>query len=474
MRSHRSWLVVLLLVAACSSRRHVEAPGFANGTRLAARYDDVSGTRILRAFYDTARDEECAFQVIPGGAACLSQSALQNGWFADAACSDPLVEIPRVPAGRSPPRALVSDAANACDAPPLVRAVGELFPSADAYYLKSDGSCMRNPPDAKIVLRRIGDEIPLDRFVHAVPRVEPAAPQLDAVVLVADDGARFTMFGHDPTRDEWTHNVPIGNDQSRWWPVHIAYNYGAGAPGTPGTVFADAACSRPTGIKDAHDALCPITSVIEYVPADACQQFTIRLHQAGASVAASDLHAVAADGTCVASAPPPGDPLELYVEMGDALPDDAFPAASVVDVGDGRVVQRFDGSPDGVAITARGELHDRARDVDCYVGLAADGQRRCLPGGPLDTIFYADAGCTTPMASASVLPGCTTEPTLPAEVTYQGRAYPVGAALAPALLYSGTSDACAVVGAPSSTSRWFALGAEIPPSAYEPATLSTE
>ena len=474
MRRRRSSLVALSLLAACASRPHLEAPGFANGTRLAVRYDELDGTRLFHAFYDTARDVEGAFRLLPGGgAACLPQSALLDGWFADAGCSDPLVEIPRVPAGRSPPRAIVTDADDACAAPPTVRAVGAVFPSADAYYLKSDGSCMQNPPDAKIVLARIGDAIPLDRFVHGAPVVEPAAAAVDALVLVADDGARFSLFGHDRAHDEWTRSVQVDAGQSRWWPVHIAYNYGPGAPGTPGSVFADSACSQPTGIKDAHDALCPISAVVEYVPADACQQFTIRLHQAGAPVAATDLFAVAADGSCVASAPAPGSPSELYVEMGDAVPDDAYPAAAPVDVGDGRIVQRFDGN-DGVAISARGELHDRARNVDCFVGAAADGQRRCLPGGPLDTVFYADAACTMPLASASILPGCATEPTLPAEVTYQGHAYPVGAAVTPAMIYTRNGNDCTVVGAPSASSRWFALGDEIPSSAYEPTTLRTD
>ncbi|MGZ3439491.1 MAG: hypothetical protein ACXVDD_08240 [Polyangia bacterium] len=104
MRFRRLWLVGLLVaVAACSSRRHVEEPGFGNGTRLGVRYDEIAGTRVLRAFYDTARDEECAFQLLPDGAACLPQTALLDGWFADAACSEALVHIPRVAAGRALP-----------------------------------------------------------------------------------------------------------------------------------------------------------------------------------------------------------------------------------------------------------------------------------------------------------------------------------------------------------------------------------
>jgi hypothetical protein len=476
MRSRRLWLVGLFVaVAACSSRRHVEGLGFANGTRLAVRYDEVGGANVLRAFYDTARDEECTFQIIPGGAACLPRTAQADGWFADSGCSQPLVSIPRVSPGRSPPTALVTDAANACDAPPSVRALGDVFPPTEAFYLKSDGSCMQDPPDAKIVLRTIGDEVPLDRFVHASPRVEPVSDLLGAVVLVADDGARFTMFANDQTHGEWTHSLPLGDGQSRWWPVHIAFNYGPGAPGTPTSVFADAACSRPTGIKDAHTALCPITSVIEYVPGDACQQFTIRLHQAGAPVATADLHAVAADGSCVPVAPAPNSPVELYVEMGDALPDDTFSTATTVDVGDGRIAQRFDATADGsMPITARSELRDRARNVDCVVEVAADNQRRCLPGGEVDTVYFADEGCATPIVAASATAGCATAPTLPPEITYQGHAYPVGAPATPAMIYVTEANGCSLVGPPPALDSWFTLGPEIPSSAFEPATLHTD
>ena len=269
-----------------------------------------------------------------------------------------------------------------------------------------------------------------------------------------------------------------GDGSTRWWPVHLAYNYGNGVPGTPGAFFADSACAVATGIKDAHNALCPITAVYEYVPADACQQFTLTLHQAGAPVATADLHVRASDGSCVglSSSDSESETSQLFVEMGDAFADDAFPAATTIDVGDGRIVQRFDAPPDGsVAITPRGELHDRARNVDCFIGTAADGARRCLPGSPIDTIYYADAGCTTAMMAMTVLTGCTAAPVPAPEETFQGHAFPVGDALAPAMVYSKSSDgSCALVGPPPSYDRFFSLGAEIPSSAYEPATLHTD
>src|SRR6185437_5171041 len=82
----RPWLAALVVVAAaCSARPRVDAPGFANGTRLAARFDDLDGTRLFVAFYDKTRDEECTFQLLPdGSAACLPKSGLLDGWFADA------------------------------------------------------------------------------------------------------------------------------------------------------------------------------------------------------------------------------------------------------------------------------------------------------------------------------------------------------------------------------------------------------
>jgi hypothetical protein len=79
------------------------------------------------------------------------------------------------------------------------------------------------------------------------------------------------------------------------------------------------------------------------------------------------------------------------------------------------------------------------------------------------------------MMAMSVLTGCTADPVPAAEETFQGHAYPVGAALTPAMVYSKSSDgSCALVGPPPSYDRWFSLGAEIPSSAYEPATLHTD
>ena len=81
---------------------------------------------------------------------------------------------------------------------------------------------------------------------------------------------------------------------------------------------------------------------------------------------------------------------------------------------------------------------------------AADGQRRCLPP-QIDSVFFADAACTSPIAGATALPGCTIAPTLPPEVTYATHAYPVGDVAAPTLLYTKPAAGdCAVLGAPPS------------------------
>jgi hypothetical protein len=62
----------------------------------------------------------------------------------------------------------------------------------------------------------------------------------------------------------------------------------------------------------------------------------------------------------------------------------------------------------------------------------------------------------------------------PAEETYQGHALAVGAPLSPAMVYDKNGDSCSLLGPSPSYDRWFALGAEIPSSAYAPATLRTE
>lgn len=473
--SRRALLFCCAAVAAVGcSRSPVVGPGFQSGTRLAARYDELDGLRVLRSFYDRARDEECMFRVVGDHAVCLPASAAANGWYTDGTCTEEIVEIPPVADGRTPAQSLVTDPVNACDGVPTVHALGPQFPTADAWFRKSDGSCAQGSGGTRTAtLRRIGAQVPIDAFVRATLAVEHGDARIGAAVYVADDGARLNGFGWDETRGEWTQVAVDSDGARRWWPVHLAFNYGPGSLGTPGTFYADTGCTQPTGIKEAHNALCPITAVVEFVAADACTQFTTRLHAAGAPVAATDLHALAADGSCVAS---PGDPAELFVEMGDLLAPESFAAATRVDVGDGRIVQRFDGAPDGKRILPQAsDLWDRQRNVPCAVRVGADGARRCLPGGgDLDAIVYGDEACTTPIFSLSKNVACTADPVPPPEVTYNGHAYAVVGPFAATTIYAGGDGGCSAIGPPPAYDRWFQLGAEIAPSAYAPATLRTQ
>src|SRR3954471_14618480 len=107
-------LLFIALAAACSSRSPVHAPDFANGTRLAVRFDAADGVKIFRAFHDTELDADCQFRITPDGARCLPVSAAQNGWFADSACKEPLAQLPTGASLDLRASAVVDEPVNAC------------------------------------------------------------------------------------------------------------------------------------------------------------------------------------------------------------------------------------------------------------------------------------------------------------------------------------------------------------------------
>ncbi|MCU1283200.1 MAG: hypothetical protein JWM53_6746 [bacterium] len=460
----------LLLGSACSSRAPVQAADFSNGKRLAVRYDEApGGLKIFRAFYDTKLDQECQFRLLPDGARCLPTSAWRNGWFADAACTEALAQMPTPASLDLHASAVVDDPVNACEQAPIVRELGERIFVDKAYQISiSDGSCVLLPVHGA-ELHRIGAELPIERFVHADLRIEPVSDAVGAVVMAAEDGSRQTAFGYDQLRGEWSYGTRADDGKRRWWPVHVAFNYGLGSLGTPGTVYDDSACAQPLAVKEAHNALCPITSVVEFGAADACGQYSPRIHVAGATVAADSLYERAQDGSCHAITGGGDSTGAIYVEMLELVPTEMLPEATVVDVGDGRIVERFDGTPGGIAVAPQsGQLFDRERGVACTVVTAADGQRRCLPPGP-DSLSYSDPNCANAMYALFQTDGCAVAPAAAKEVSYQGRAFPVVGALSPSLVYSKNADgACVLVGPSASYNRWFKLGDEIPSSAFAP------
>ena len=143
-----------------------------------------------------------------------------------------------------------------------------------------------------------------------------------------------------------------------------------------------------------------------------------------------------------------------------------------------RIKMRVGTTPDG----AKAFLgwYDTMRGDDCTFLVASDGQRRCLPGTSVFVgSFFADNGCTQPLAYVS-LSGCSSAPAakyasrFDTSCTTGGsviRLYPV-TGMHTGTAYLGSPGNCIVTNPGSFT--LYAIGAEIPATAFQPVTESLE
>ena len=146
-----------------------------------------------------------------------------------------------------------------------------------------------------------------------------------------------------------------------------------------------------------------------------------------------------------------------------------------------------------------GNMHDSMRKEDCYFQTASDGTTRCFPL-PTPMSYYSDAACTLGLVllsncAGTLKPAYVSGAILPS--TYPGPAhlFPLGNATTVATAYQlsviATAPDAGVCGSaglvytcvPVSASTWaattanatvYAVGAEIPPSAFVQATLQAE
>jgi hypothetical protein len=155
-----------------------------SGTRLKARMlIGEDGSRQWNyGWHDSQRDEDCTFTLASDGVMrCLpmtaAASAVGSGYFADAACSQPLAFVAVVgPCNgntQKPPK-------SAYRAGPLCGAtysyeiyeVGAAFDGA-TIYVKSGASCLSTPTPASYAYYALGTQVPASSFVGAIEQVEP-------------------------------------------------------------------------------------------------------------------------------------------------------------------------------------------------------------------------------------------------------------------------------------------------------------
>lgn len=491
----RRWpvLVAALAITACGGDPEIAAepqppPPFQSGSRLQARYDELpGGLSLFRGFYDTLLERPCSFLAIgsrygdaeQGVDWCLPQGITFTLEFADAACTEPAV-----PAGDVGPDSLfVLRPLNSCTGVPSVFEIGDEIPAAQTFG-RSGGECVSRAGEGDTrTFRRRGAELPLESFVRGEERFARVESRIGAVEVAADDGASIITAGYDFDRGESVIARAGDGGERRWYARHEAYSYGSGSVhGT--TLFGDSACTVPVASKYGDTAFCPITAVTAFGEKEACTYRT-RVHAAGAVVSGETLHVTDATGACVATPVAPNPYYEdIYVEMLDPLPLDAFEPVRAVEVGSGRIAAVADAGPEGQSFLPIGSgatLLDREIGAPCVVARGTDGTSRCLP--PTRPRLYADAACSVPVVGFAAASECVAAEVATSAISLDVNeddwalpfdehrlvAYELGAVVQPAEVFVFSGGACALQ-TTMPTGAWHALGAEVPPDRFEAVT----
>ena len=139
------------------------------------------GSEMKTGLYDSVRGEDCTW--VPFGAdqaRCLPDHETTGRLYADAACTQPVVETQG-----PPPRVILAGGA-ACGSAPSVYAVGD--PVTTLYFLddlNQCGSAMTNPA---FTIFSIGAEIPADAFASATRAPFAVSPRIQMAHWLGPDG----------------------------------------------------------------------------------------------------------------------------------------------------------------------------------------------------------------------------------------------------------------------------------------------
>ena len=171
-----------------------------------------------------------------------------------------------------------------------------------------------------------------------------------------------------------------------------------------------------------------------------------------------------AAGEGATCAPPAADSPNHYYRLGRRLAASELVRGHVETVSTGHRISFVSIIADDGARQRIG-WHDTALDADCSIGLARDGQPRCLPNAPSVTAFpevFADADCHTPVFFSPGGEAFVT--TLSGDFGLEpGGYYRAGAE--PKQLFSDTGTGCVSLGA--GVPGLLTLSDEIPPGAFD-------
>jgi hypothetical protein len=182
----------------------------------------------------------------------------------------------------------------------------------------------------------------------------------------------------------------------------------------------------------------------------------------------------------------------------DALTDPIAEAAADPNQSGTRLKLQYYAGADGSKQSAG--MYDSVLKVQCYFRQASDGSTRCMPSAGAYASYYADPGCTQPLAIVAcgsptpTLLAATYVGTSSSQETSATHLFPIASAVTPSggyqinVSYGDAGAGCAspqptytCVPVPATTWMYvlanataYSMGAELPPTNFVQATLQTE
>jgi hypothetical protein len=442
----------------------------ASGTRLRARVGvTAEGDKAWQGWYDSERQETCAFSRTGEGSHCLPSRA-SVFLFSDASCTQPVAQVDPN-ACTAPEYVEMSTSAGCAAAMVRIFELGEALPAAAPIYERDAGGvCVQS--FAGGTLRNASQEVPLSAFVAGAPFTDEGPARVRAEGVVGVDGTRAVQGWVDSAGEGRSCGFrPTEDGIRRCLPSHNVYP----------AAYADATCTTQVlgfSPSECSPAEPDVRAVIS--SPDVCG--TARVVERGGTVTgAYSLSISGMDEICTAE---PVSSTQYFAVGPLVAPGDYAEIASTMNEADsGRLKPRYDTTADGGCWFDT--WVDSELDTPCFFMPAADGQLRCMPEedyavGFVDT--YTDEGCTQPRAIAAVN-GCE-DAELPKFVTqldYAACGYPasvravegpVEVAALPAL-YALAGSNCAPY-TPDPEQSWITVGPVLDPATFMAAEVSVE
>jgi hypothetical protein len=390
--------IAALALAACSSTGlgvGDAPPSLASGSRLRAAWlVTPDGVKLADGWFDSQLATRCHYRRSGDGALrCLPDAAAvpTMARFADAACSEPAIELPP-PAcvtGALVPEWIEDASTDACGAAGAFhRVTQQLAPNAAGWVRDpNSGVCAASSPFQNGYV--YGDPLPAAQFV-AAHEEHPAVGSARLVPWfhVGEDGSRELSGVFDSERGQrcapeladdgvlrcllQPHQVPVA--------------------------YLDAQCTQPLVISETCDPEPPITVFDLTATTSGCMispQLAI-----GDAVVPTTLYGRGAGG-CAPIGPP--NAALIYLRTGASIATSGLATVSEVTIGSGRIVEHALRG-DGPVVMRGHSYRDTQLGADVMPGALTATSQALTPVDAAVIDVFADASCSQPLAESLV--GC--------------------------------------------------------------------